>query len=81
VVGCCESANESSGSIKCREFLDKLEELCFMPLVNYNKNVLPEGLNLGGPMSHFGVSMADRTAIVATTVRSVHSKLRAVTIT
>jgi hypothetical protein len=50
--------------------------------LNYNiKNALPEGLSLGGPMSHFGVSMADRTAIVATTVRSVHSKLRAVTIT
>jgi hypothetical protein len=42
---------------------------------------LPEGLSLGGPMSHFGVSMADRTAIVATTVRSVQSKLLAVTIT
>jgi len=52
-----------------------------MLLVNCNKNALPEGLCLGGPMSHFGVSMADRTAIVATTVRSVHSKLRAVTIT
>jgi hypothetical protein len=51
---------------------------CIIPIDIIN---LPEGLSLGGPISHFGVSTADRTATVATTVRSVQSKLRAVTIT
>jgi hypothetical protein len=41
VAGSCEHGNETSGSIKCGEFLDYLsillaseEGLCFMELVN-----------------------------------------------
>jgi hypothetical protein len=30
VAGCCEGGDESSGSIKCREFIDLLRNSCHL---------------------------------------------------